>query len=56
MVFFYLIFFQENEYLREFFEVLSLSTDHNNKEFVSSVEAKDYPLYGIQFHPEKNSL
>jgi len=41
--------------LKEFFEILSISLDHNNKEFISAIEAKEYPFYGIQFHPEKNA-
>ena len=47
--------FMESDFLKEFFEVLSLSQDREGKEFVSSVEAKEYPFYGMQFHPEKNS-
>lgn len=34
--------------------VLSTNKDYNGFEFISSVEHKRYPFYGIQFHPEKN--
>eukprot|EP00618_Florenciella_parvula_P001818 CAMPEP_0119542538 /NCGR_PEP_ID=MMETSP1344-20130328/53640_1 /TAXON_ID=236787 /ORGANISM="Florenciella parvula, Strain CCMP2471" /LENGTH=301 /DNA_ID=CAMNT_0007586769 /DNA_START=75 /DNA_END=980 /DNA_ORIENTATION=+ len=38
----------------EIFTVLSTSFDRNGAEFVSTMEAKDYPFYGVQWHPEKN--
>ena len=28
----------------------------NGLEFISSLEAKEYPFYGTQYHPEKNSF
>lgn len=34
--------------------ILSTNRDVNGLEFVSSVESKYYPFYGVQFHPEKN--
>lgn len=34
--------------------VISLNKDWNGFEFISSIEHKKYPFYGIQFHPEKN--
>jgi len=37
-----------------FYNVLSYNYDLNNKLFVSAMEAKNYPFYGVQFHPEKN--
>lgn len=41
--------------LRRFYKVLSTNTD-GNIEFVSTVEAYDYPVYGTQWHPEKNAF
>lgn len=41
--------------LRSFYKVLSTNTD-GNIEFVSTVEAYDYPVYGTQWHPEKNAF
>jgi hypothetical protein len=35
--------------------VLSVNT-HAGIEFISSVEHKEYPFYGVQFHPEKNAF
>lgn len=34
--------------------MISTNKDWNNFEFISSIEHKKYPFYGIQFHPEKN--
>ena len=34
--------------------VISTNKDFNNFEFISSIEHKNYPFYGVQFHPEKN--
>ncbi|CAG9812107.1 unnamed protein product [Chironomus riparius] len=34
--------------------VISTNRDWNNLEFISSIEHKAYPFYGVQFHPEKN--
>ncbi|XP_042366323.1 gamma-glutamyl hydrolase [Plectropomus leopardus] len=44
-----------NEELRNFYKVLSTNTD-GETEFVSTVEAYDYPIYGTQWHPEKNAF
>ena len=40
--------------LDHFYQVLTTSPDDNGLTFVSSIEAKDYPIWGVQFHPEKN--
>lgn len=34
--------------------VMSVDQDWNGMEFISTIEHKTYPFYGIQFHPEKN--
>jgi len=36
------------------FRVLSLNHDKKGLEFISTLEHKGYPFYGVQFHPEKN--
>lgn len=38
------------------FRIISLNKDWNGFEFVSTFEHVDYPFYGLQFHPEKNSF
>ncbi|XP_069816101.1 gamma-glutamyl hydrolase [Dendropsophus ebraccatus] len=42
-----------NEKLRKFYKVLSTNSD-GGLEFISTFEAYDYPVYGVQWHPEKN--
>ncbi|XP_025152457.1 chitobiosyldiphosphodolichol beta-mannosyltransferase isoform X2 [Harpegnathos saltator] len=36
------------------FRVMSLNHDKLGQEFISTLEHKNYPFYGMQFHPEKN--
>jgi GMP synthase-like glutamine amidotransferase len=36
-------------------EVTATSKDKNGLEFVASFEHRQYPIYGVQFHPEKNA-
>jgi anthranilate/para-aminobenzoate synthase component II len=36
-----------------FYNVLSTNADRKGKVFVSSIEAKQYPIYGVQYHPER---
>ncbi|XP_043477610.1 gamma-glutamyl hydrolase A-like isoform X2 [Leptopilina heterotoma] len=44
----------EKVHLTDVFNVMSLNYDKNGFEFISTIEDKKYPFYGIQFHPEKN--
>ncbi|XP_053212026.1 gamma-glutamyl hydrolase A-like [Panonychus citri] len=37
----------------DFFRTLAKSIDSNGIEFISLIESVDYPIYGLQFHPEK---
>jgi len=45
--------FNANQYLPNFFDVLSTNVDRNGVEFISTMEAKKYPIYATQWHPEK---
>uniref|UniRef100_A0A4W4DVG0 folate gamma-glutamyl hydrolase n=2 Tax=Electrophorus electricus TaxID=8005 RepID=A0A4W4DVG0_ELEEL len=47
--------FNGNEKLRKFYRILSTNTD-GQTEFVSTMEAYDWPIYGTQWHPEKNAF
>ncbi|XP_023345868.1 gamma-glutamyl hydrolase isoform X2 [Eurytemora carolleeae] len=40
----------------EFYIPLSTNIDKNGLEYITSVEAKNYPFYGTHFHPEKASF
>lgn len=46
--------FQENEKLSDFFTILSTNIADNGEDFISTIEAKKYPIYGVQWHPEVN--
>ena len=50
----YLDSFRSNRVLNSFFKVLSTSSDTFGRKFVSTIEAAGYPIYGVQWHPEKN--
>ena len=40
--------------MEKFWTPLSWNWDRYNLEYLSSIEAIDYPFIGVQFHPEKN--
>lgn len=42
--------------LDKFYKPLATSVDDNGIEFIASIEAVNYPFWGLQFHPEKNSF
>jgi len=45
--------FIKNKKLNEFFRVVSLSpSQENHFKFVSTIEARNYPFYAVQHHPE----
>ncbi|OCT90246.1 gamma-glutamyl hydrolase [Xenopus laevis] len=46
--------FRANKKLSDFFRVLSTNRDINGVEFISTIEARNYPIYGVQWHPEVN--
>ncbi|CAJ0968397.1 unnamed protein product [Ranitomeya imitator] len=45
--------FTANEKLHKFYNILSTNSD-GVLEFISTFEAYHYPIYGVQWHPEKN--
>ena len=45
--------FLSDKGLNSFWDVTANSFTSNGTEFVASIEAKKYPIYGTQFHPEK---
>ena len=42
-----------NVHIRRFYNISATAIDDNNKEYVAAIEAKYYPIYGTQFHPER---
>ncbi|XP_062335527.1 gamma-glutamyl hydrolase [Osmerus eperlanus] len=47
--------FNSRKELKNFYRVLSTNTD-GTTEFVSTMEAYKFPIYGTQWHPEKNAF
>uniref|UniRef100_A0A6J0V9Q3 folate gamma-glutamyl hydrolase n=1 Tax=Pogona vitticeps TaxID=103695 RepID=A0A6J0V9Q3_9SAUR len=45
--------FTENKKLSSFYKILTTNV-HNDIEFISTMEAYKYPVYGVQWHPEKS--
>merc|ERR1712137_1478091 len=45
--------FHENKKLSKFFSLVSTSRLGNGDAFVSTMEAKNYPIFATQWHPEK---
>ena len=46
--------FTKLETLTDFWSVLSTNYDENGIQFISMMEAKHYPFWAVQYHPEKN--
>ncbi len=47
--------FIANNHLRRFYSILATSIDHKCKEYVATIEAINYPIYGVQWHPERQN-
>ncbi len=48
--------YHSNRSLHSFFDMLSYNRTPAGQLFVSTMEARDYPFYGTQWHPEKNNF
>lgn len=46
--------FLQNDALNSFYRILSTNEDRKGRPFVSTMEARNYPIFGVQWHPEKN--
>jgi len=46
--------FQSSAALNSFFDLLSTNVDRKGQAFGSTMEGKNVPVYGVQWHPEKN--
>ena len=45
--------FEKNSQLKQIFQVLSTNQDRKGKSFVSVIEGRERPIFGVQFHPER---
>jgi len=43
-------------HMEDFWRLLSVNDDKEGLEFISTLEARDFPFFATQFHPEKNSF
>mmetsp|Transcript_30109 Transcript_30109/g.52910 ORF Transcript_30109/g.52910 Transcript_30109/m.52910 type:complete len:434 (-) Transcript_30109:296-1597(-) len=48
--------YERNERLSNFFRVISTNKDRKGVEFVSTIESFHAPIYGVQWHPERNQF
>lgn len=48
--------FLNNTNLTDMFFITSTNFDRDGRQFVSSIEGKNFPVYGVQYHPEKNNF
>ena len=47
--------FQSSKKLRELFTIIATTYDMDGFEYISILEGKEYPFYGVQFHQESMS-
>ena len=45
--------FETDKGLSEIFTPIAISYDNKGTAFVAAMESKQYPFFGVQFHPEK---
>jgi gamma-glutamyl hydrolase len=43
----------EQKAINDFFTITARGVDDNGKAFIAGLEAKDYPIYTVQYHPER---
>jgi len=47
--------FEKHKNLDKFYKIVSTSVDRKGKKYVSTIEGRFYPFYGVQWHPERSS-
>lgn len=47
--------FKSNKNINKFYKIVSTSKDRKGRVFVSTIEGRHYPFYGVQWHPERSS-
>ena len=47
--------FMDNLHLTRFYHILATSIDEKGKEYIAAIEGKYYPIYGVAWHPERQS-
>lgn len=46
--------FAANRRLAAFFKPLAVAADRRGRRFIAAIEARRYPFFGVQFHPERS--
>ena len=47
--------FKKSKQLNSLYRIVSWNYDRQGKKFVSTIEGRQYPFYGVQWHPERSS-
>lgn len=47
--------FKKHKNLDSFFKIVSTSVDRKKRAYVSTIEGRFYPFYGVQWHPERSA-
>lgn len=47
--------FIKNPYLSQFYHILATSMDDKGQEYVTAMESPYFPIYGVMWHPERQS-
>lgn len=47
--------FKKHKNLDKFYKIVSTSKDRKGRDYVSTIEGRFYPFYGVQWHPERSS-
>ena len=47
--------FKNNKNVNSFYNIVGTSKDRKGREFVAIIEAKNYPFWGVQWHPERDN-
>lgn len=48
--------YKDSRILSQFMQPLTMLQDKSNNKYITSYEVSNYPLFGVQFHPEKTSF
>jgi len=46
--------FKSHKNINNFYKIVSTNKDRQGKRFVSTIEGRFYPFYGVQWHPERD--
>ncbi len=47
--------FKRHKNIDKFYKIVSTSVDRKGRNYVSTIEGRFYPFYGVQWHPERSS-